>query len=85
VPSFRDIPGLASHGPASSPDRVQHVADGLLNRKDSRPRTLKTLAAFIKGQLNAQATETAVNEVIARLNKAGMATQPDGKVIYPSL
>jgi hypothetical protein len=41
------------------------------------------LTAFIKGQLNDQATDAAVSEVIARLTQCGMLTLPDGKVTYP--
>ena len=83
LPSLTDIPGLASPPPASSPDRTQKVADNLLTRKEARPRTLKTLTAYIKGQLNTQATDAAVNEVIAQLKEGGMSTLPDGKVTYP--
>ena len=84
LPSLSDIPGLASAPAPSSPDRIQKVADSLLNRKDSRPRKLKTLTAFIKGQLNDRATDAAVNDVVARLTQAGMSTQPDGKLTWPS-
>ncbi len=84
LPSLSDIPGLASAQAPSSPDRIQKVADSLLNRKDSRPRKLKTLTAFIKGQLNDRATDAAVNDVVARLTQAGMSTQPDGKLTWPS-
>jgi len=83
VPSLGDIPGLASPASGSSPDRIQKVADSLLHRKDARPRTLRTLTAFIKGQLSAQATEAAVNEVIERLRQGGVAILPDGKVTFP--
>ena len=82
--SLSDIPGLAAPAPASPLDRTQKVTDNLLNRKDSKPRTLKTLTAYIKAQLNNQATDAAVGEVIARLTQGGMVTLPDGKVTYPS-
>ena len=82
--SLSDIPGLSAPAPALPPDRTQKVADNLLNRKESRPRTVKTLTAFIKGQLNKQATDGAVGEVIARLTRAGLVTLPDGKVTYPT-
>ena len=81
--SLSDIAGLAPSAPTSQPDRVQKVADNLLNRKDSKPRTLKALTAFIKGQLNRQATDAAVSQVLARLKQGGMSTLPDGKVTYP--
>ena len=81
--SLSDIPGLPAPVPASPLGRTQKVADSLLSRKDSKPRTLKTLTAFIKGQLNNQATDAAVNEVLARLKEGGMSTLPDGKVTYP--
>jgi hypothetical protein len=42
------------------------------------------LSAFIKGQLNNQATDADVSEVLARLRQGGMVTLPDGKVTYPS-
>ena len=84
LPSLSDIPGLSAPAPASPLDRIQKVADHLLNRKESRPRTVKTLTAYIKGQLNNQATDAAVGEVIARLTQGGMVTLPDGKVTYPS-
>jgi hypothetical protein len=84
LPSLREIARLAAPASASSHDRIQKIADNLLNRKDDRPRKLKTLTAFIKGQLNEQATHSAVSEVIARLAQRGMSTLPDGKLIYPS-
>jgi len=82
--SLSDIPGLPALAPASPPSRTPKVADSLLSRKDSKPRTLKTLTAFIKGQLNNQATDAAVSEVLARLKEGGMSTLPDGKVNYLS-
>jgi hypothetical protein len=41
------------------------------------------LSAFIKGQLNNQATDAAVSEVLTRLSQGGMVSLPDGKVTYP--
>lgn len=82
VTAFSDITTLATRG--ASKDRVQKVAEGLLNRTDARPRTVKTLTAFIKGQLNARATETSVNEVIGFLKCNGVSILPDGKVTYPT-
>jgi len=41
------------------------------------------LTAFIKAQLNNQATDVAVGEVLAQLKQGGMLTLPDGKVTYP--
>ena len=84
IASLGDVPGLSAPAPALPPDRIQKVADNLLNRKESRPRTVKTLTAFIKGQLNKQATAGAVSEVIARLTQAGLVILPDGKVTYPA-
>ena len=69
--------------PSPPPDRTQKVAGNLLNRKEARPRTVKTLTAFIKAQLNNQATDVAVGEVLAQLKQGGMLTLPDGKVTYP--
>jgi hypothetical protein len=83
--SLSDISGLSAPPPAPPPDRTQKIADRLLSRKESRPRTLKTLTAFIKGQLNNHAADGAVSEVIARLTQRGMVTLPDGKVTYPSV
>ncbi len=84
VPSLSSIPGLVSRPPASAPDRIQTIADRLLARKHSRPRNLKTLTAFIKAQLNDEATDTTVTEVITRLTQRGVSILPDGKVTYPS-
>lgn len=84
IPSLSHIPGLVTSPAASSADRLQRVADALLTRKDARPRKLKTLTAFIKGQLNNHATDAAVADVIARLSTAGMSAQPDGKLTWPS-
>ena len=81
--TLSDILELAAPPPASSQERVRKVADSLLNRKDSRPRKLKTLTAFIKGQLNNHASDAAVEAVIARLAQSGMQTLPDGNVTYP--
>ena len=73
--------------PAPKPaatDRIRKVAEGLLTRKEARPRKLKTLTAFVKGQLSNQATEAAVADVIARLAKAGMSTGAEGNLTWPS-
>jgi hypothetical protein len=69
---------------ASSPERLQKVADGVPARKNARPRELKTLTAFIKCQLNNGATDTAVAEIVARLKTTGLSTQPDRKLTLPS-
>jgi len=82
--SLSEIPGRPSPGSASPADRVQKVAGSLLARRDSRPRKLKTLSAFIKCQLNDQASEETVGAVIARLKEAGLLTQPDGKLTWPA-
>jgi hypothetical protein len=81
--SLSDIPGLSAPAPSTPLDRTQKVAGNLLNRKEARPRTVKTLTAFIKAQLNNQATDVAVGEVIAQLKQGGMVTLPDGKLTYP--
>jgi hypothetical protein len=81
--ALSDIPGLSAPAPSPPPDRTQKVAGNLLNRKEARPRTVKTLTAFIKAQLNNQATDVAVGEVLAQLKQGGMLTLPDGKVTYP--
>ncbi len=81
--SLSDIPGLSAPAPSPPPDRTQKVAGNLLNRKEARPRTVKTLTAFIKAQLNNQATDVAVGEVLAHLKQGGMVTLPDGKLTYP--
>ena len=70
--------------PSTPPDRTQKVAGNLLNRKEARPRTLKTLTAFIKAQLNKEGTDDAVSQVIKRLTDAGMKILQDNKVTYPS-
>lgn len=82
--SLADVPGLAPTPTLPSPERLQKIANGLLTLKEARPRKLKTLTAFINGQLHDQASEAAVNEVIARLKQGGMSTTPDGKVTWPS-
>ncbi len=82
--SLSEIPGLPSRASASPADRLQKVAVGLLTRRDARPRKLKTLTAFIKCQLNDQASDETVGEVIAQLMKAGLSTQPDGKLTWPT-
>jgi hypothetical protein len=81
------LAGLPASAPAARPpaiNRIQKVADGLLTLKEARPRKLKTLTAFINGQLNNQATEAAVAEVIAILTQAGMSTGAEGKLTWPS-
>jgi len=84
VASLEEITRVTPPPSVSSHDRLQKIAERLLNRKDSRPRQLKTLTAYIKGQLGDQATDEAVNEVIARLTRGGMTALPDGKLSYPS-
>jgi PIN domain len=83
--SLSEVPG-ASQDPATPPvDRLQRIADGLLSRKQARPRTRKTLAAYIRGQLNTHASDAAVNQVISRLTEAGLCVLADGRVTYPPL
>jgi len=82
--SLSDIPGPPAPAPAPPLDRTQKVADYLLNRKEARPRTVKTLTAFIKAQLNNQATDAAVSQVLVRLSQGGMVIPSDGRVTYPS-
>lgn len=82
--SLADLPTTARAGPRAVPDRLQKVAEGLLMRKEARPRKSKTLTAFIRGQLNNQANETDVAEVIARLTRAGMLTGSEGNLTWPT-
>jgi hypothetical protein len=82
--SLADLPQPAQLPPAPVKDRIQKVTDSVLTLKDTRPRKIKPLTAFIKGQLNNHATEVAVNEVIARLTQAGMSIEPQGNLIWPS-
>ncbi len=84
LPSLAGVPGMPPAPAPQAPDRIQKVADGLLTLKEARPRKLKTLTAFIKTQLNNQATDAAVSEVIARLSQAGMSAAPEGKLTWPS-
>jgi hypothetical protein len=82
--SLAQIPGLkAVHDLAS--ERIEKIAINLLNRKDSRPRKLSTLTAFIKGQLNTHGSEAAVGAAIERLKLGGLVILQDGKVSYPSV
>jgi hypothetical protein len=81
--SLSDLPGPSAPLPAPPPDRTQKIAGNLLNRKEARPRTVKTLTSFIKAQLNHHATDEAVSEVLAHLKQNGMLALPDGKVTYP--
>jgi hypothetical protein len=82
------LAGLPLSARAASPpagvDRLQKIADGLLTRKEARPRKRKTLTAFISAQLNNQATEAQVREVIARLTKAGMSAGTDDNLMWPT-
>jgi hypothetical protein len=71
--------------PVLPQDRIQKVVSTMLTRKDAKPRTFKTLTSWIKAQLNAEATDAAVNEVITRLKQGGFSDQPDGKLIWPPL
>lgn len=84
ISALTNLPGLArvNHAP---PGRIQKVADLLLNRKDARPRTRKTLAAYIKAQLGPKGTETEAEEVVARLTRGGVEIQTDGKLTYPPM
>jgi len=83
--SLSDIPGLPSPAAASSTERIQKVADTLLKRKDAKPRKLKTLTTYIKAQLNNNATDAGINEIIIRLKERGMSIASDGKITYPSV
>jgi hypothetical protein len=75
-PGVRSVP--------TSEDRIPKVIDGLLTRKEARPRKLKTLTTFVKAQLHSQGTPTAVSQVIDGLKKAGMSVGDDGKLGWPS-
>jgi hypothetical protein len=84
LPSLAGLPASTPPAPPPTADRLQKVADGLLTRKEARPRKLKTLTTFVKGQLNNQATDAAVAEVIARLTQAGLSTGTEGNLTWPS-
>lgn len=77
------LAGLPAPPPPGT-DRLQKIADGLLARKEARPRKLKTLAAFIKAQLNIHCDDTVVAEVIARLTRAGMSAGSEGNLTWPT-
>lgn len=83
VPSLTCLPGAAPATPQAS-DRIQKVADGLLTCKEGKPRKLRTLTAFVKAQLNVHATDVAVAQVIAHLTRAGMSTDAEGRLAWPS-
>ncbi len=85
LPSLASIPGLAAPAMSSPPDRIQKTVENLLRRKDGKPRRRKTLIAFIKAQLNSQASDAAVDEVIAQLIQRGVTIHPDDKVTYPPM
>lgn len=82
--SLNDVPGLATQPPSPSSERVMKVVATLLKQKESRPRKVKTLTAFIKGQLNDHADEANIELVLARLSQSGLKLLPDGKVAYPA-
>ncbi len=84
LPSLAGLPASAPSAKPPATDRIQKVADGLLTRKEARPRKLKPLIAYIKAQLNKQATEAAVAEVIAHLTQAGMSRGAEDKLTWPS-
>ena len=84
VTSLKEALGFARSASVSPQDRIHKIADNLLNRKEARPRTSKTLSAFIAAQLNGHATEASLEEVIALLKQGGISILPDGKVSYPS-
>jgi len=81
--SLGDIPGLAPVNQKALPERLQKIANNLLRRGASRPRTLKTLTSSIKSLLGARGTESDVGEVIAQLSRHGAFAISDSKVIYP--
>lgn len=84
LPSLAGLPGSAPAAKPPALDRIQKVADGLLTRKEAKPRKLKTLTAFIKGQLHNQATDAAVAEVLARLTQGGLSAGAEGQLTWPS-
>ena len=84
LPSLTDLLRLASSPSPHASDRIQKAAHSLLHRKSGKPGKLGTLTTSIQSLLNEQASEAAVGAVIELLKQAGMSTQPDGKVIWPS-
>ncbi len=84
VASLSEVPGTSVvEGAASPTDRIERVAENLLRGKVPRPRTAKALKAYLKCQLNSQATEGKLDAVLADLAHAGMSTLPDGKLAWP--
>jgi hypothetical protein len=82
--SLSNIPGLRSPTPSSPADRAQKAAQNILNRKEGKPRTLKTLTRCITALLNEHATDATIGEVMALLDQAGMTILPDDKLTYPA-
>jgi hypothetical protein len=83
VASLNEIAGLNAQPATPAQERIQKIADTLIECASSRPRTLKTLTAFIKAQLNHHGTDAAIQDAINRLERGGMTRLPDGKVAYP--
>ncbi len=79
-----DVPGLGPQPASPSSERVMKVVGTLLKQKESRPRKVKTLTAFIKGQVNDHADDANIELVIAQLSQSGVKMLPDGKVAYPA-
>ena len=84
LPSLAGLPASGPTAKAPATDRIQKVAQGLLSRKEARPRKLNTLTAFIKAQFNNQATEATLAAVIARLKQGGMSSGLEGNLTWPS-
>jgi len=81
----RVVPSLAGVLSCLSPctDRTQKVTNRLLTIAEGRPRKLRALKTFIKAQLNREATDEVLAEVIARLTQAGMSADSEGKLTWP--
>ena len=84
LPSLLSVPGFLPAARSQAINRIQQAVDGLLTRKEARPRKLKTLTTYINAQLNKEASDAAVDEVISRLKQAGLSIALDGKLTWPS-
>jgi hypothetical protein len=80
--SITDLPLAKISDTKSDSEKVDAVIENLKKRKESRPRTLKTLRSTIKAIFVNQLAEEELEVIINRLSKRQVIKIADGKVSY---
>lgn len=82
VKAISDLPIVKIAASKTQPERVSAVISNLAHRKNSNPRTLKTLSSTINALFQKTLSQTEVDSIIDELTKRGVVTVKQTKVSY---